>query len=318
MRYLFAFIVFIFTSSAFSQGYPNRPINMVVPFAPGGSADTIARPLADHLGRQLNQPIIISNRGGGGGAPGTAFALAAKPDGYTILFNLSTISASPEADKLFDKKPLYELKQLAPIALISSEPLVLVVKTNSPFMNMNDVIKEAKAKPSKITYGSSGVYGPIHLAMEMFANAAEIKLQHIPYTGAGPALTALLGGHLDISILALNNALTHQKAGTIRILGSWSSQRNNLIPNVPTLKEIGVNVEYPNWGGLFISNNAPEDVIQTLRNAVRVVSTNPDYLKSMENLSIPVTYMDAPEFDKFWKLDATRIGETLKKIGKVD
>ena len=154
--------------------------------------------------------------------------------------------------------------------------------------------------------------------MEMFANAADIKLQHIPFTGAGPALTALLGGHVDISILALNNALTHQKSGTIRILGSWSGQRNNLIPNVPTLKETGLNVEYPNWGGLFVSVNTPEDVIQILRGAVKALSTNPEYLKSMENLNIPVTYLDAPEFDKFWKLDAARIGEALKKIGKVD
>jgi tripartite-type tricarboxylate transporter receptor subunit TctC len=318
MRYLLSLLVLLFSFPGFSQSYPNKAITMVVPFAPGGSADTIARPLADHLGRQFNQAIIVTNRGGAGGAPGTAYALAAKPDGYTILFNLSTISATPEADKLFDKKPLYELKQLAPIALISSEPLVLVVKTSSPFMNMNDVIKEAKSKPSKITYGSSGVYGPIHLAMEMFANAADIKLQHIPFTGAGPALTALLGGHVDISILALNNALTHQKSGTIRILGSWSGQRNNLIPNVPTLKETGLNVEYPNWGGLFVSVNTPEDVIQTLRVAVKALSTNPEYLKSMENLNIPVTYLDAPEFDKFWKLDAARIGEALKKIGKVD
>ena len=311
-------MVLAFNFSVFAQSYPNKPITMVVPFAPGGSADTIARPLADHLGKQLNQAIIINNRGGAGGAPGTAFALASKPDGYTILFNLSTISATPEADKLFDKKPLYELKQLAPIALISSEPLVLVVKSNSPFMTMNDVIREAKLKPGKLTYGSSGVYGPIHLAMEMFANAAEIKLQHIPFTGAGPALTALLGGHVDLSILALNNALTHQKSGSIKILGSWSSQRNNLIPNVPTLKENGLNVEYPNWGGLFVSVNTPDEVIQTLRNAVKVLSTNVDYLKSMENLNIPVTYLDAPEFDKFWKLDASRIGEALKKIGKVD
>ena len=318
MRYLLFLIILLLSNSAFCQIYPNKAITMVVPFAPGGSADTIARPLADHLGKQMNQAIIVTNRGGAGGGPGTAFALNAKPDGYTILFNLSTISATPEADKLFDKKPLYELKQLAPIALISSEPLVLVVKTNSPFININDVIKEAKSKPAKVTYGSSGIYGPIHLAMEMFANATEIKLQHIPFTGAGPALTALLGGHVDVSILALNNALAHQKSGTIRILGSWSNQRNNLIPNVPTLKELGINVEYPNWGGLFVSINTPDEVIQTLRNSVRVLSTNPEYLKSMENLNVPVTYLDAPEFDKFWKLDSIRIAEALKKIGKVD
>jgi tripartite-type tricarboxylate transporter receptor subunit TctC len=321
MRY-FSWFIFLFlsiwSSLTFSQTYPNKPITMVVPFAPGGSADAISRPLADHLGKQLNQPIIISNRGGAGGATGTAYALSAKPDGYTLLFNLSTISATPEADRLIDKKPIYELKQLAPVALISSEPLVLVVKTNSPFLNVNDVIKEAKLRPKKITYGSSGVYGPIHLSMEMFANAAEIKLQHIPFTGAGPALTALLGGHVDIGILALNNALTYQKAGTIRILGNWSNQRNKFIPDVPTLKELGIDVDYPNWSGLFVSVNTPEEIILTLRNAMKALSTNPEYLRTMENLNIPVTYLDAPEFDKFWKADASQIREVLKKIGKVD
>ena len=318
MRHFFALILLGYCLPVFSQAYPSKSINMVVPFAPGGSADTIARPLADHLGKYLKQAIIVSNRGGSGGAPGTAFALAAKPDGYTILFNLSTISATPEADKLFDTKPQYELKQLAPIALISSEPLVLIVKTDSPYNNLADVIKDAKARPGQITYGSSGVYGPIHLALEMFANAADLKLQHIPFTGAGPALTALLGGHVDLSMLALSNALVHQKSGTIRIIASWSAQRNKLIPNTPTLKELGLNVEYPNWGGLFVSANTPNTVVKKLRDGVKAISTDPDYLKSMENLSIPVTYLDAPEFDKFWKADAAKISDVLKKIGRVD
>ena len=202
--------------------------------------------------------------------------------------------------------------------MISSEPLVLVVKASSPFNQISEVIKEAKLNPTKVTYGSSGVYGPTHLAIEMFTNAADIKLQHIPYTGAGPALTALLGGHIDLSVLGLNNALAYQKSGNIRILASWSNQRNNLIPDIPTLKENGINVEYPNWGGLFVSANTPEDVIQILRNGVKSVAKNSDYLKSMENLNISVTYLDAPEFDKFWKADAAKISDVLKKIGRVD
>ena len=152
----------------------------------------------------------------------------------------------------------------------------------------------------------------------MFANAADLKLQHIPFTGAGPALTALLGGHVDLSMLALSNALVHQKSGTIRIIASWSAQRNKLIPNTPTLKELGLNVEYPNWGGLFVSANTPNTVVKKLRDGVKAISTDPDYLKSMENLSIPVTYLDAPEFDKFWKADAAKISDVLKKIGRVD
>jgi tripartite-type tricarboxylate transporter receptor subunit TctC len=318
LRYCVFLLLSISSLSALSQNYPNRPITMIVPFAPGGSADAISRPLADHLGRILKQPIIISNRGGGGGAPGTAYALAAKADGYTILFNLSTISATPEADKLFDKKPQYELKQLAPIALISSEPLVLVAKTDSPFNSLSDVTRAAKSKPGQITYGSSGVYGPIHLAMEMYTNEADIKLQHVPFTGAGPALASLLGGHVDLLILALNTALTHQKSGSIKILASWASQRNRLIPNVPTLKESGLNIEYPNWSGLFVSSNTPDDIILTLRNGVRSLSKNPDYLKSMDALNLSVTYMDAPEFESFWRTDAIRTNEVLKKIGRIE
>ena len=152
----------------------------------------------------------------------------------------------------------------------------------------------------------------------MFANSADLKFQHIPFTGAGPALTALLGGHVDLSMLALNNALVHQKSGTIRIIASWSGQRNKLIPNTPTLKELGFNVEYPNWGGLFVAANTPNTVINRLRDGVKLISTDPEYLKSMENLNIPVTYLDAPEFDKFWKADAAKISEVLKKIGRVD
>ena len=170
--------------------YPSRPITMVVPFPPGGVADLTGRPTAFAMEKALKQRIIIENKAGAGGAIGMAAVANARPDGYTIMMALSSISIIPPAERLFDRKPTYEMSQLAPIALISADPTVLVVRGDSPWRTVKDFIEDAKNRPAKINYSSSGIYGTLHMAMEIFASAAGIKLWHVPYQGGGPAVTA--------------------------------------------------------------------------------------------------------------------------------
>src|SRR6266498_3459112 len=179
------------------DSYPSKPIALVVPFPPGGVADIVARPAADAMGRFLKQSVIIENKPGAGGGIGMGYVAKAKPDGYTLLLALSSISILPEADKVIGRPPLYQLDQLVPIARLTADPTVLAVRADSPWKTLQDFVDDARKRPGAINYGSSGNYGTMHIPMEMLAQAVGIKLTHVPFTGGGPAVVALLGGTVD-------------------------------------------------------------------------------------------------------------------------
>ena len=187
-----------FSNAAFAQGaaYPSRNVTMIVPFPAGGQADLAARPVALALEKILGKPVIVDNRaGGGGGSVGNAAAARAEPDGHTLLMTLSSLAVLPEADRLFDRPVAYEVSQFAPIARVLADPTLLAVPASAPWKTLQDFVDDAKARPGQIPYGSSGPYGTLHVAMEMFAASAGIKLLHVPFRGAGPALTALAQRH---------------------------------------------------------------------------------------------------------------------------
>ena len=183
--------------AAAQEPYPSRPITLVAPFPPGGVADLTARPVAAAMEKVLKNPVGVVNKTGAAGAVGMQFVATSKPDGYTLLLALSSISIIPEADKIFDRQPAFTVDQFAPIALISADPTILVVRAESPWKTAKEFIEDAKKRPGQISYSSSGIYGTLHMAMELLSHAAGIKLRHIPAAGAGPALTAILGGHVD-------------------------------------------------------------------------------------------------------------------------
>ena len=179
------------------ETYPAKPITLVVPFPPGGVADIVARPAADAMGRYLNVPVVIENKAGAGGGIGMGFVAKAKPDGYTLLLALSSISIIPEADKITGRAPMYQLNQFVPIARFTADPTVLAVRAESTWKTLQDLVADARKRPGAISYGSSGNYGTMHMPMEIFAASAGLKLLHVPYTGAGPAVIALLSGNID-------------------------------------------------------------------------------------------------------------------------
>jgi tripartite-type tricarboxylate transporter receptor subunit TctC len=298
--------------------YPSHPITMVVPFPPGGVADLTGRPTAFAMEKTLKQRIIVENKAGAGGAVGMAAVANAKPDGYTILMALSSISIIPPAERLFERKPPYEMGQLAPIALISADPTVLMVRADSPWKTVRDLVEDAKRRPTKINYGSSGIYGTLHMAMAMFEQAADIKLWHIPYSGAGPAVTALLSGQVDALASGPSAVIGHIKAGKMRPLASWGEKRLASLPNVPTFKELGYNIEFYIWSGLFAPAGTPAPIVQALRNAVRQAVEDPDFKRTMEKIETPVHYLDAPEFRQFWDKDAKMLADAVRRIGRVE
>jgi tripartite-type tricarboxylate transporter receptor subunit TctC len=300
------------------DAYPSKPVTMIVPFPPGGVADIVGRPLASQMEKVLKQPVVVVNRTGAGGAVGMASVAKAAPDGYTILMALSSISIFPLSDRINGKTPSYEMKDFAPIALITADPTVLVVSADSPWKNLKEFVESAKAYPGKINYSSSGVYGTLHVAMEIFANAAGIKLFHVPYQGGGPALTALLGGQVHALASGPAPAVGQIKAGKMRALASWSTERLPLMPEVPTFKELGYDAEFYIWSGVFAPAAIPTPVLDRLRAAVREAANSPEFKGAMEKVQTPVSYLDAPAFRTYWERDAARLKVALEKIGKVE
>jgi tripartite-type tricarboxylate transporter receptor subunit TctC len=306
-------------SAAFAQdAFPSRAITMIVPFPPGGVADVTGRPTAAALEKVLKQPVAVTNRPGAGGAVGNAAVANAKPDGYTILMALSSISVIPAADVLFDRKPAYSLDQFAPIALITADPTILTVHPSLPAKTLKELVTLARSKPGQLSYSSSGIYGALHMPMEMFLHAAKLKMRHVPTTGGGPAITTLLGGHVDLTAGGPAAITPHVKAGKLRPLASWGPKRHEGYPDVPTFKELGYDIEYLIWAGMFAPKATPDPVLKVLRDAARRAVDDPEFKSMMAKVNSPIHYLDAPEFAKFWMADAKRLADVVKVVGKVE
>jgi tripartite-type tricarboxylate transporter receptor subunit TctC len=320
MTRLAVFLHFLLISAAgFAQdSYPAKPITMVNPFPPGGVADVVGRPLAALMEKNLKQPVVMINRTGAGGAVGMGVVAKSPGDGYTILMGLSSISIFPVADRVNGKPPAFELSDFAPIALVTADPTVLVVRSDGPYKTLKDLVEAAKANPGKINYSSSGVYGTLHVAMEIFSSSAGIKLFHVPYQGGGPAVTALLGGQVEASAQGPAAAIGQIKGGKFRALASWGTERLKLLPEIPTFKELGYDAEFYIWSGVFAPASTPAAIQTRLRAAVREAATSSEFKAAMEKVSTPVSYLDAPEFKKYWDRDAARLKVAVEKIGKVE
>jgi tripartite-type tricarboxylate transporter receptor subunit TctC len=247
-----------------------------------------------------------------------AFVANSKPDGYTLLMALSSISVIPEADKLFDRKPAYTMDQLIPIALVSADPTILVCRSDRPWRSVKELVEDAKKRPDGISYSSSGIYGTLHMAMEMLIHSAGIKLKHVPYGGAAPALTALLGGHVDCMAAGPAVALPQIKAGKLRALAGWGEKRIAVLPDLPTLKELGYDAEFYIWAGMFAPKGTPEPIMKKLRDTVRAAMQEADFKAAMDKMETPIAYLDAPEFQKFWDKDAKMLADAIKRVGKIE
>ena len=318
-RLLISLALALTAAAAFAQdSYPTHPVTMVVAFPPGGVAELTGRPTAIAMEKVLKQRVIIENKPGAAGAVGNAFVANAKPDGYTLLMALSSISVIPEAERLQGHKPPYELSQFAPIALVSADPVVLVVRQEAPWKTVQDFIADAKQRPNKITYSSSGIYGALHMPFVMFEHATGASLWHVPYNGGGPAIQALLGSQVDVTVGGPSVMISQIKGGRLRPLASFGDKRLASLPEIPTLKEIGIDAEYFIWCGLMAPAGTPPAIVQKLRDAVRQGVQDPDFKTAMAKVETPVSYLDAPDFQKFWQADAKKLAEAVKTIKPVE
>lgn len=309
----------LLAGSAWSQDeFPTHPLNMLVPFPPGGVADAVGRPVAEAMGRALKQSMIVENKGGAGGGIGMAQVAKAKPDGYNVLMALSSIVVLPEADKVLKRSPMFTLDQLRPIARFTADPTVLVVRADSPWKTYQEFIAAAKASPGTLTFGSSGNYGTMHVPMEQLKAATNTFMLHVPYTGAGPAILAVLSGQVDAVSTGPSSVVQQIRAGKMRALAHWGEGRLAVLPDVPSLKELGVPITYSQWSGLFVPAGTPEPVVARLRQAARFAVEDARAKQAIASAGSSFQYLDAPEFERFVKTDARNMAGVVLRIGRVE
>jgi tripartite-type tricarboxylate transporter receptor subunit TctC len=304
--------------SAAAQNYPTKPITMVVPFPPGGVADTVGRPVAEAMSRHLKQSIVVENKGGAGGGIGMAQVAKSKGDGYTVLMSLSSLVVLPEADKILKRAPMYQVNQLKPIARFTADPTVLVVRADSPWKNYAEFMAYAKTNPGRISFGSSGNYGTMHVPMEQLKAATSTFMLHVPYTGAGPAVLSLLGGQIEALSTGPASVKQHIASGRLRALAHWGEGRLASMPEVPSFKELGVPIQYSQWAGMFVPADTPAAVVDSLRQAAKFAAQDTRAVAALTSAGTSFMYQDAPEFERFVQADAKEMSALVIRIGKVD
>lgn len=318
-RFVAAALLVLTSLSAFAQeSFPNRPVSVVVPFPPGGMADLSARPLAMALEQVLKQPVVVVNKAGASGAIGIQNVANSKADGYTIMVSLVSFSTIPEVDEMFGRKAAYSRDQFAPIALLAADPPVLAVGAATPWKSVKELVDDAKKRPGEIVYSHSGLYGPSHVPMEMFLQAAGIRMRQVPAVGGGPAMTLVLGGNSSMWSSPPAMAVPHVQNQKMRVLASWGVKRHAAFPDAPTLKELGYDVELYVWSGVFAPKGVPQPTIAILRDAVRQAVAFPEFKASMAKVQTPIAYLDGPEFQQFLDKDARMLSAAIKRIGRVE
>jgi len=307
------------TGQASAQdAYPSHAITMVSPFPPGGVSDTITRPLDAALEAVFKQPVVLENKAGAAGAVGAQYVAAAKPDGYTLLTHIVSISGFAAVDKLFGRTPKFTNADFIPLARIVADPIVMIVNKDLPYKTLKELVADAKANPDKLIYSSSGLYGASHIPTVLFAKSAgDLRLRHLPTNGGGPAVTAVLGGNVNFFMSPTSIALPHIRAGKVNALAVSSAKRAKSLPDVPTFKELGYDLEYYFWVGIFAPKGTPAPIVNTLREGLNKASHSKQFIDTLENLGQELAYMDQPEFTKFWAVDAKRQEDAIIAIGRV-
>jgi tripartite-type tricarboxylate transporter receptor subunit TctC len=300
-----------------AEPYPTRPIQVIVPFPPGGVADLTARPLATALEPLLKQPVIVVNKGGAGGIVGIQAAAVSKPDGYTILASLSSLPYLHEVDRLFNRPAAYKPSDFIPLAMITGDPLVIAVHNDAPWKKIEAFIADAKKQPNRFKFGSGGIYSVMHVGAELFFRKAGMQLAHIPYNGGGPSLNALLGKHIDCAAFGPSVFAAQMKAGMVRPLVVLGDKRLASMPETPTARELGLEAEFYIWCGAFAVKGTPAAAVKILRDGIREAVKKPQFATAMEKMQTPLMYMDQPEFKTFLEADEQRSVQVIREIGKV-
>jgi tripartite-type tricarboxylate transporter receptor subunit TctC len=300
------------------DAFPAHALTFINPFPPGGIADVIGRPLAASLEPVIKQPVVVETKAGAAGAVGAQFVARAKPDGYTLLVHITSISGFAAVDRLFGRTPKFTNADFIAIARLVADPIVMIVNQDLPYRTLKDLVDDARKRPNEIIFSSSGLYGASHVPTVLFAKAAGgLQFRHLPTPGGGPAVTAVLGNNAQFFMSPTAIALGQIKAGKVRPLAVSGPQRSRSLPEIPTFAEQGYDLEYYFWVGLFAPKATPARIIAELRDAVNKAAHGAQFNTALTNLGQELAYMDQPEFVRFWAADAERMEEAINQIGRV-
>ena len=299
------------------DAYPTRPITIINPFPPGGVADAVIRPFASALEQIIKQAVVVETKAGSAGAIGAQVAASSKPDGYSLLVHIVSLLGFAEVDRINGRPVKFTMDDFVPLARFVADPNVLLVNADLPYKTLKDLVDDAKKRPNQLLYSSSGFYGASHLPTALFLDAAGIQMKHLPTPGGGPALTAVLGNNAQLTIISFAGAAAQIRAGKLRALACFGDKRVSTYPDVPTLKELGYDIEFYIWCGLFAPKGTPEPIVTRLRDEARKTVTGDAFKGSMGKLNQDIHYLDQPAFRDFLQTDTKRVEHAVRLIGKV-
>ncbi len=316
IKFLKTFILAVllgFAHNALAQ-YPDKPVRLIVPFAPGGATDLVGRALAMRLTAIWGQQVLVENKPGAGGNIGADIVAKSTPDGYTLLLaSPAEVAINPS---LYSQMPYDSATDLVPVAKVASAPLVLVVNSQSPIKSIQELIQYIKLRNGAVNFASSGTGGPQHLAGELFKSMASVSMTHIPYKGGAPAITDLLGGQVDLFFAGLPPALPHINSGKLRALGVTTQKRSPLLPNVPTISEsgfIGFNIE--NWQGIFVPAKTNSKIINQLSRDIERVISDKSFDETLSAQGATPSFLSSKDFAAFVQSETQKYGKLVKESG---
>jgi tripartite-type tricarboxylate transporter receptor subunit TctC len=304
-------------SASAQEAFPSRAITIINAFPPGGLNDIVTRPLATAMEPILRQPVVVETKAGAAGQIGAQVAATAKPDGYTLLSHNTGISGYAEVDKLFGRPVKTTRAHFIPLARLIADPVLLLVNDQQPYKTLKELVEGAKAHPDTLVFSSGGLYGASHLPLAYLEKATgPLKLRHLPTAGGGPAIMAILGNNAQVTTQSVSATLPHIKSGKLRPLAIFSATRSKLLPDVPTLKELGYDVEYYLWVGIFAPKGTEPAIVTTLRAVIGKAVHADQFKAALVNAGQELAYLDGPEFQTFWDIDGRRTDEAVIAIGR--
>jgi len=299
---------------AIGADYPTRPITMISPMAPGGGHDFVARSFSAVAEKTLGQPLVVVNKAGAAGMIGGLATAQATPDGYTLGVTSTNVNAALQKEIASGKKPAFTWNDYTPIAIFTNSPTLIVVNAESPWKTLADLIKDAKAKPGFYAFGSGGIYGMSHLPAEIFARAAGLKFRHVPYTGGGPTLAALVGKHIDFATMYPGPTLPLVQGKKIRALAVQADQRLKGYPDVPTVKELGLDAQFSGWVGFVAPQKTPVPIVQRLREVSKMVAEDKKFIEMIESSGDEVRFVPGEKMGAYLEYESEKIGKVMVQL----
>ncbi len=301
---------------AVGADYPTRSITMISPMAPGGGHDFVARSFSAVAEKTLGQPLVVVNKAGAAGMIGGLATAQATPDGYTLGVTSTNVNAALQKEIASGKKPPFTWSDYAPIAIFTNSPTLIVVNAESPWKTLADLIRDAKAKPGFYALGSGGLYGMSHLPAEIFARAAGLKFRHVPYTGGGPTLAALVGKHIDFATMYPGPTLPLVQGKKIRALAVQGDQRLKGYPDVPTVKELGLAAEFSGWVGFVAPQKTPVPIVTRLREVSKLVAEDKKFIELIESSGDEVRFVPGDKMGAYLQYESEKIAKVMVELVK--